>query len=191
MALTPHQDRINRALDEPLTGAELAEFQTFLEEDQEKTKLYTQLRAVDDTMHQPPLVAPSMDFANKVMQQIEAGAYLKYRRQERSRRWLTWTAMFTVFGLVPVLTILAVTVPLVASPEALISIMQGVVPALGAVSGYLEGLVTFVGRLIATYPMAPALSLTVIPTAMLWVWLIWFLQSRNQTQTIIVPVQVA
>ena len=71
MALTPHQDRINRALDEPLTGAELAEFQAFLEEDQETANLYTQLRVVDETLQQPPLVAPSMDFASKVMQQIE------------------------------------------------------------------------------------------------------------------------
>lgn len=190
MDLTPQQERINRALDEALDGAELAEFQAFLEEDQEITDLYTQLHAVDATLHDPPAVAPSVDFASKVMAQIEAGEYVKYAPQDH-RRWRLWLGLFATFVLVPLLLIAAVAVPLAANPDALLNLMQGVVPALGAVSGYMEGLLTFLSRLIATYPMAPALSLTVIPTAMLWVWLVWFLQSRNQTPTFIVPVQVA
>jgi len=37
--------------------------------------------------------------------------------------------------------------------------------------------------------MVPALSLTIIPLAMVWAWLVWYLPQRNRPETIVIKVQ--
>jgi hypothetical protein len=190
MALTPKQDRINRALDEPLTGADLAAFQAFLESEQEEATLYEQLREVDDLLRRPPLAAPSPDFTTKVMARIEAGEHAVYAPHRRARRLLLWGGFISTL-LVPLVVVLAVVIPALTMPDVFISVLQGVVQGLSTVTSLIGGVLTFLANLIAQYPMAPALSLTVIPLIMVWAWLVWFLQQRNRPATIIIPVQAA
>lgn len=190
MALTPKQDRINRAIDDLLTNAELADFQAFLEADQEQAALYDRLRDVDLLLRQPPVAAPAPDFSAKVMARIAAGEYRQYTPHASLQRVFSWLAVMGVFVLIPALIILAIALPVMAQPGVFMGIFQQFVGSLGAVSAWVQGVLTFLKDLIAAYPMAPALSLTIIPVVMLWAWLVWYLQQRNTSETIVIPVQV-
>lgn len=190
MALTPKQDRMNRAVDDLLIGAELADFQGLLEVDQEQAALYDRLREVDDLLRQPPLAKPAPDFTAQVMARIEAGEHKAYAPYARVSRVLSWLMILGVFVLIPTLVILAIALPVMAQPGVFMDLFQGFVGSLGTVSAWVQGVLAFLGDLIAAYPMAPALSLTIIPIMMVWVWLVWYLQQRNRPETIFVQVQV-
>lgn len=190
MALTPKQDRINRAVDDLLVGAELADFQSFLAADQEQAALYDRLREVDDMLRQPPLAKPAPDFTAQVMARIEAGDHKAYAPHARRSRILSWLMVLGVFVLIPTLVILAIVLPVMAQPGVFMDLFQGLVGSLGTVSAWAQGLLAFLGDVIAAYPMAPALSLTIIPIMMVWVWLVWYLQQQNRPETIVIQVQV-
>jgi hypothetical protein len=188
MALTPKHDRMNRALDEPMSSAELAEFQAFLEAEQEDAALYARLRVVDDMLRRPPVVAPKPDFASKVMARIEAGEHEAYAPNPSMNRFMLWLGLVGSVVAVPLLLILLIMVPAFAAPGAFISVFQEIIKILGGASAIIGSLLTFLGNLIAAYPMAPALALTVIPLTMVWAWLVWYLQ-RNRPETIVIKVQ--
>lgn len=190
MALTPKQDRMNRAVDDLLSGAELADFQAFLEIEQEQAVLYDRLREVDILLRQPPMAAPAPDFSAKVMARIEAGEYKAYAPRARAARILSWLLVLGVFVLIPVLIVLAIALPVMAQPGVFMGVFQQFVGSLGTVSGWMQSILTFLGNLIAAYPMAPALSLTIIPIVMVWAWLVWYLQQQNKAETFVIPVQV-
>lgn len=191
MSLKPQQEHMNRALDEDLTGPELAAFQAALAADQERAAQFARLSNVDALLRHPPLASASPGFAARVMTRIEAGEHLRYTPQRRRGWLLLWGSLMAAAVILPLILVLAVAVPLLARPDALMATMQQIVPALGVVSDILQRLLTFVGSLIAAFPMAPALALTVIPMIMLWAWLVWYLRDRNRPQTIIIPVQAA
>ncbi|MBN2469797.1 MAG: hypothetical protein JXN59_03645 [Anaerolineae bacterium] len=190
MALTPKQDRINRAIDDLLNNAELADFQAFLDADQEQAALYDQLRDVDLLLRQPPLMAPAPDFSVKVMARIEAGEYRVYAPYARLKRVISWLGVLAVFILIPALVVLAIALPIMAQPGVFMNMLQQVVGSLGTASAWMQGVLTFLSDLIAAYPMAPALSLTIIPVVMIWAWLVWYLQQQNKPETVVIPVQV-
>ena len=189
MALTPQQEHMNQALDDLLRGPELGAFHAMLEADEKQAAMYAGLREVDTLLNQPPLAVPAPDFASKVMARIEAGEHERYGPRAAVRTVL-WLSMLGGLVLLPLIIVLAISAPLIARPDAFMEVLQQIVPALSAVSLVLDRLLRFLGGIIATYPMAPALALTVIPMVMLWGWLVWYLQNRNRPQTIIVPVQV-
>ncbi len=191
MSLKPQQEHMNRALDEDLTGPELAAFQAALAADQERAAQFARLSNVDALLRHPPLASASPGFAARVMTRIEAGEHLRYTPQRRRGWLLLWGSLMAAAVILPLILVLAVAVPLLARPDALMATMQQIVPALGVVSDILQRLLTFVGSLIAAFPMAPALALTVIPMIMLWAWLVWYLRDRDRPQTIIIPVQAA
>ncbi|GAB4573285.1 MAG: hypothetical protein Kow0077_15190 [Anaerolineae bacterium] len=190
MALTPKQERLNRALDELLSPAELADFEAALESSAEDAAMYARLRQVDALLRQPPMAAPAPDFAARVMARIEAQEHRAYVRQSRTSRVLRWLGLLTAFVLVPLLVGMALAIPLIAQPDLFIAIFQQIVGTLGAVSAWLQRVLTVVSELIAAYPMMPALSLTIIPVVMVWAWLVWYLQHQNRPETIVIKVQV-
>jgi anti-sigma factor RsiW len=190
MALTPQQDRINRAVDDLLSRAEQIEFQASLEADHEQAALYARLRDVDALLRHPPLAMPAPDFTAKVMARIAAEEHRDYAPQARTTRTLARVGMLAAFILIPVLVLLAVAVPVMAQPGVFMALFQQFVGSLGIVSAWLQGVQLFLGDLIAAYPMAPALAVTTIPIAMVWAWLVWYLLQRNRPETIVIPVQV-
>lgn len=190
MALTSKQEQLNRALDEPLSGAALVDFMARLEADPDEAALYAQLRRVDELFRQPPMVAPAPDFASKVMARIEAGEHLAYAPR---RRWnlLLWGLALTVLLAIPVILFVALlVVPALAQPGALTSFGAGLIQVAGSLGGGLEGLLQFLNDLLVAYPIAPALVLTAIPLTMLWVWMVWYFQQQNRPETVFIPVEV-
>ena len=191
MALTPKQDRLNRALDEPLKGPALVEFTARLEADPEEALLYAQLRRVDELFRQPPMVAPAPDLASKVMARIEAGEHLAYAPR---RRWsvLLWgLALATLLAIPVVLFVALLVVPALTQPGALTSFGAGLIQIAGSLGGGLENLLQFLNDLLVTYPIAPALTLTAIPLTMLWVWMVWYFRQQNRPETVFIKVEVA
>jgi negative regulator of sigma E activity len=190
MGLTPQHERMNRALDEPLSGAELIEFQALLEADQERAALFARLREVDDLLRQPPMVKPSPQFAGKVMTRIEAREYEVYAPRRQWARLASWFGLALGVAAVPLALVMVLVAPMLAQTGAALAVIRTVVSGLGAVSAAAERVLTAVAGVIAAYPMMPALSLTVIPMVMLWAWLVWYLRQQNRPQTIVIPVQV-
>ena len=189
MGLTPQHERMNRALDEPLTGPALAELQAWLEDSPSQSALYEQLRRVDDLLRHPPMVAAPADLAAQVMLGIQQGKHEAYAPRRRLRLLLGLGLLGVLVSIPLAAVLLLAVVPAAVEPGVLASLFLGLVRVLSAISGFLEGLLLFVGGLIAEYPMAPALLLTVIPLAMVWGWLVWFLQQQNRPATIVIPVQ--
>lgn len=190
MALTPKHDRINRALDEELNLQALSELQSMLESEPDDAALYASLRRVDDLLRQPPMAKPSPDFASKVMVRIKAGEHAAYAPERRRLPWLVWGLSMSVAVLVPVIAVLAMIVaPALGAPGALIAVLSGAIDVLGFLSNGLNSLLLSLGNLIASYPMVPALTLTLIPMVMLWAWLVWFMQQQNRPATVIIKVQ--
>ncbi len=189
MGLTPQHERMNRALDEPLTGPALAELQAWLEDSPSQSDLYEQLRRVDDLFRHPPMVAAPADLAAQVMLGIQQGKHEAYAPRRRLRLLLGLGLLGVLVSIPLAVVLLLVVVPAAVEPGVLASLFLGLVQVLSAISGFLEGLLLFVGGLTAQYPMAPALLLTVIPLVMVWGWLVWFLQQQNRPATIVIPVQ--
>lgn len=190
MALTPKQDQLNRALDEPLTGPALVDFIARLEADPDEAVQYAQLRRVDELFRQPPMVAPAPDFASKVLARIAAGEHLAYAPR---RRWnvLLWGLALTVLLALPVVLLVAlVIVPALAQPGALTSLGAGLIQVAGSLGGGLESLLQFLNDLLVAYPIAPALTLTAIPLTMIWVWMVWYFRQQNRPQTVFIPVEI-
>ena len=190
MALTSKQDQLNRALDEPLTGAALVEFKAMLEADPDEAILYAQLRRVDELFRQPPVAAPMPDFASKVMARIEAGEHKAYAPR---RRWnmLLWGLAVTGLLAVPVVLVVALLViPALSQPGALTSLGAGLIQVAGSLGGGLETLLQFLNDLLVTYPIAPALVLTAIPLVMIWGWMVWYFQQQNRPETVFIKVEV-
>ncbi len=109
MGLSPQHEQLNRALDEQLTGAALADFQARLDANPSESELYEQLRQVDDLFRHPPMMAAPPDFASKVMLSIEQGKHEAYAPRRRLRTMLGFGLLGTLVS-VPVL--LVVLVPL-------------------------------------------------------------------------------
>jgi hypothetical protein len=189
MALNPKQDRLNRALDEVLAGQKLAEFREALSADPDEAEQYARLREVDAYFRQPPLVTPKPDFAASVMARIEAQEHLAYAPRRRPALLLGGLLMTLAVALPLVLVAGLVIIPAFTQPGIFTTLFAGFVQALGVASQGLERLVVFLTDLIASYPMAPSLLLTVIPFTMLWGWVVWYLQERNRPETIVIKVQ--
>jgi hypothetical protein len=189
MGLTSQHEQMNRALDEQLTGPARARLQTMLDTHPDESVLYEQLRKVDALFRHPPMVAAPPDFARQVMASIQAGKHEVYAPRRRLR--LYWgLGLLGMLASIPLgVILLLVVVPAVVEPQALASLFQGLIQILATISGVMEGLLLFLGNLLAAYPMAPALVLTVIPLLMVWGWLVWFLQQQNRPATIVIPVQ--
>ncbi len=189
MGLTPQHEQLNRALDEPMIGPALAEFQARLERNPDEHALYERLRKVDDLLRQPPMAVAPPDFASQMMLSIQQGKHEAFAPRRRLRLYFG-LGLLGILASVPLVLLLLVTVvPALVDPGVLAGLLAGLVQVVGTISGCLEGLLLFLGNLIAAYPMAPALILTVIPLAMVWAWLVWFLQNQNRPVTIVVPVQ--
>lgn len=189
MGLTPQHEQLNRALDEPMIGPTLAEFQARLERNPDEQALFERLQAVDDLLRQPPMAVAPPDFAHRVMASIEQGQAQAYAPRRRLRLFFGLGLLGMLVSVPLVLALLVTVVPALVEPGVLAGLVAGLVQIVGTISSCVEGLLLFLGNLIATYPMVPALLLTVIPLAMVWVWLVWFLQNQNRPATIIVPVQ--
>lgn len=190
MALSSRQEQMIRALDGELDGAALAELQAYLRDAPQQAALYEDLRQVDALLRNPPLVAAPAGLAGRVMADIQAGKHERYARPRRVGGLLAVGLALGALVALPVLVVgVLVVARLVAEPSSLASLLYGLIQALGAFSGFLEGLLIVLGSLIADYPMVPALLLTAIPLLMLWGWLVWFLRERNRPVTVVVEVQ--
>ncbi len=189
MALSPKQDRLNRALDEQLTAAELLAFQSLLDDEPDDKAMFERLRRVDDLFRQPQMVAPAPDFAAKVMARIAAEEHLAYAPRRRPRLFI-WGLVLPVLLVLPVVLFLSlVAFPALAQPGALTALLAGLVHALGTITGAAGSLLRGLGDLVATAPVGPLMVLTVIPMLMVWAWTVWYFQTQNRPQTVIVPVQ--
>ncbi len=189
MALNPQQERVNRALDDQLSSAELAAFQSALEEHRAEADLYARLRVVDRHLRAPALAAPSPDFARKVMARIEAGEHEAYAPHRRLARLLTWLGVALAAILIPVGLVAAVMMVTTAQPALFAGLVRTLLGGVHALGGWLMRLFGLVSGLVESYPMAPALSLTIIPLVMVWAWLVWYLPQRNRPATIVIKVQ--
>jgi len=189
MALNPQQERVNRALDDLLSDAERIALQTALEDDRAEADLYTRLRVVDQRLRSPAMAAPSPDFARKVMARIEAGEHEAYAPHRRTARLLTWLGVTLAAILIPAGLVVAMMAVAAGQPALFAGLLRTLLSAFHAVGSWLTGLLAFLHGVAETYPMVPALSLTIIPLAMVWAWLVWYLPQRNRPETIVIKVQ--
>ncbi len=191
MALTPKQERVNRALDHMLTDAELADLRAALEGDRATADMYARLRMVDRRLQAPAMAAPAPDFARKVMVRIEAGEHEVYAPHYRLARLLSWLGVALATILIPAGLVIASLALVAAQPALIAGLLHALLGGLQAAGGWLMSLLSFVHGVVEAYPMAPALSLTIIPLVMIWAWLVWYLPQRNRPATIVIKVQAA
>jgi hypothetical protein len=174
-----YEQSMNDALDQDLSAAELESLQEQLDSSPEVADLWSRLKQVDRLLRSTPMVGPSAEFASRVM-----SAILTVRLPEFANRRLSIAVVLGLLAVglvvVPLLSVLVMMLlSLLTDPGVLNSLLQAVV----SVVGYGIDLVSDAGRelsqLIDDMPMVPALLSTIIPLAMIWVWLVWYLVGRT------------
>jgi hypothetical protein len=166
---------MNSALDQELSEEELTALNTQLEESEEASTAWEQLRRTDELLRTTPLVAPSSGFANRVMAAIAAMPLPGFMHREPGvgiALGLLVTALLTVpifavlfFGLLAVLT----------NPGALYTLMHTVLSATSYLVGLVGDLAEEIENMVRNTPVMAALLTTMIPVTLLWGWLIWSL----------------
>lgn len=176
-----YAEHMNSALDQGLSAAEAQELQARLNDSPETAELWSRLKRVDWLLRNTPMVAPSAEFAGRVMAAV---AVMGMPRIANKR-----LALGIVLGLlvaamlaVPVMSVaLILLFRTITDPSTFSTVFQAVASALGYVVGVVSDAGSRLDTLVHETPMVPALLSTVIPLAMLWGWLVWYLSGGRQS----------
>lgn len=191
MALTPHQDRLNRALDGLLSEEELAQVDALMRADPGDARRFHQMQAADQALQTPPMAAAPPNFAANVMAAIQAGKHQVYVEEPRVRSFLWFgLALGTIIALPLVIFGLAAFGQAIGDSAVLSTLLQDLGQTLTRLVNFATGVLNFLGSFFTQFPVIPALLLTLIPLALVWGWLVWWLQQRSRPPTITVKVQV-
>lgn len=137
--------------------------------------LERRLQRVEALLRSAPMLAPSPDFAARVMAAVAAMTFPHMLNRRLSLSLMLSMALVAALTL-PVLGYgVASLFDALSDPGALNSLMALGVSALGLAWGLAGEFSSSVQTLIHETPMVPALLTTSIPLAMLVGWLVWYL----------------
>lgn len=168
MADERNQRLMQEALDEHLTAEALQQFREELALDEDTLVEFDRLRRVDRMLGNAPMERAPARLALSIMAQIAKGVQTEQLTTASSMAVALGLALVIIVTL-PVL-VAAVTLFLTAagSAAALAAIIQAIAHLMGIVVAMLQVLVQGAQSVLATYPQAPLLLISVTPIIAFW-----------------------
>jgi hypothetical protein len=170
--------KMSEALDQTLSPEELEALHQQIEAAAGESERWSRMQRVDRLLRSTPLLAPSADFAGRVMAAI-ARLQLDELAERKISLGVALGLMAAALLAVPVLSAaLILMVSVLSNPATVAALLEAAAAGTSYAIDLVLDLVRVLRNVATDTPMLPALLSTMIPLSMLWLWLLWYLSGR-------------